>query len=156
VVAGLELTNEKQTNYTYVNGAAVNGSAVGLPPTSIYHPNPNTPISKAQVNMVRNGAAAKARPTPRACTCSIPSSSASVDLQRRRAARPLQHQLQRRHGTGRPRRRPSRSAPCWQLAQQQRHLLNGKLSALYKPTDNSSVYALAATSKAPPGGKPSR
>jgi catecholate siderophore receptor len=31
-------------------------------------------------------------------------------------------------------------------------LLNGKLSALYKPTDNSSVYATVATSKQPPGG----
>lgn len=31
-------------------------------------------------------------------------------------------------------------------------LLTGKLSALYKPTENSSVYATVATSKQPPGG----
>ena len=31
-------------------------------------------------------------------------------------------------------------------------LVNGKLSALYKPTADSSVYALVATSKLPPGG----
>jgi catecholate siderophore receptor len=30
-------------------------------------------------------------------------------------------------------------------------LVNGKLSALYKPTANSSVYAMAASSKLPPG-----
>lgn len=30
-------------------------------------------------------------------------------------------------------------------------IVNGKLSVLYKPTANSSVYALAASSKAPPG-----
>jgi catecholate siderophore receptor len=30
-------------------------------------------------------------------------------------------------------------------------LVNGKLSALYKPTKNSSVYALVASSKQPPG-----
>jgi catecholate siderophore receptor len=32
------------------------------------------------------------------------------------------------------------------------NLVNGKLSALYKPTKDSSVYALVASSKAPPGG----
>jgi catecholate siderophore receptor len=32
------------------------------------------------------------------------------------------------------------------------NLINGKLSALYKPTKDSSVYALVASSKAPPGG----
>jgi len=32
------------------------------------------------------------------------------------------------------------------------NLVNGKLSALYKPTANSSVYATVASSKAPPGG----
>jgi catecholate siderophore receptor len=31
-------------------------------------------------------------------------------------------------------------------------LVNGKLSALYKPTPESSVYALVASSKLPPGG----
>jgi catecholate siderophore receptor len=30
-------------------------------------------------------------------------------------------------------------------------LVNGKLSALYKPSENSSVYAMAASSKLPPG-----
>jgi catecholate siderophore receptor len=30
-------------------------------------------------------------------------------------------------------------------------LINGKLSALYKPTANSSIYAMAASSKLPPG-----
>ncbi|WP_273028553.1 catecholate siderophore receptor Fiu [Massilia timonae] len=32
------------------------------------------------------------------------------------------------------------------------NLVNGKLSALYKPTANSSVYAMVASSKQPPGG----
>jgi len=32
------------------------------------------------------------------------------------------------------------------------NLVNGKLSALYKPTPNSSVYAMVASSKQPPGG----
>ena len=32
------------------------------------------------------------------------------------------------------------------------NLVNGKLSALYKPTANSSVYATVASSKQPPGG----
>jgi len=32
------------------------------------------------------------------------------------------------------------------------NLVNGKLSALYKPTANSSVYAMIASSKQPPGG----
>ena len=31
------------------------------------------------------------------------------------------------------------------------YLTNGKLSALYKPTENSSVYAMVASSKLPPG-----
>ncbi|WP_313168394.1 catecholate siderophore receptor Fiu [Massilia oculi] len=32
------------------------------------------------------------------------------------------------------------------------NLVNGKLSALYKPTANSSMYAMVASSKQPPGG----
>lgn len=32
------------------------------------------------------------------------------------------------------------------------NLVNGKLSALYKPTANSSVYAMVASSRQPPGG----
>jgi catecholate siderophore receptor len=50
-------------------------AAPSLPATSIYHPNPNTPIRPP--SPARNGGRTQAPPTPRACTCLTPSSSAS-------------------------------------------------------------------------------
>ncbi len=155
LVAGLELTNEKQTNYTNVNGAvSVNGSVVGLPPTSIYYPNPDTPISKAQVNMVRNGARGDGTTNTQAVYLFD-----TAKLGERwifNGGVRLDHYTTSYNGvtvqgTATPQTIPVGTLLATSLNSSDT-LLNGKLSALYKPTDNSSVYALAATSKAPPGG----
>jgi catecholate siderophore receptor len=155
LVAGLELSNEKQTNYTNVNGAvSVNGSVIGLPPTSIYHPNPATPISKAQVNMVRNGARGDGSTNTQAVYLFD-----TAKLGERwifNAGLRLDHYTTSYNGVAVQGTATPQTIPVGTLLATAINgsdtLVNGKLSALYKPTDNSSVYVLAATSKAPPGG----
>jgi catecholate siderophore receptor len=62
----------------------------------------------------------------------------AVDLQRRRAGRPLQHQLQRHHRAAIP---PQVVTPWWAATSTSDNLINGKLSALYKNQGQQRVRA---------------
>ncbi|MYM22872.1 catecholate siderophore receptor Fiu [Duganella sp. FT135W] len=149
LVGGIEFTNEKQSNYTW---AATNGTS--LPPTSIYNPNPNAAVN---VTYARNGA----RGTGTTTTESIylfdtakfgdkwivnggvridhyNTTYNAVTVQAAVAAGQVQ------------------TIPVGTLLgtafDSGDNLVNGKLSVAYKPTADSSVYGLVASSKAPPGG----
>ena len=149
VVAGAEFTSEKQTNYSYV--AASMGT---LPAANLYHPNPRDPVTG--FNPVRNGAYSEGEVNTQSAYVfdtikfgdkwifnggvrfdHFNTSYDAVTLQAAvtpPAVQPLPV------GTPIPAHITLGDT-----------LTNGKISALYKPTPDSSVYALWATSKAPPG-----
>jgi catecholate siderophore receptor len=145
IVGGLELTNEKQLNYTW---AAISGA---LPDTSIYHPNPNAPVT---LTYGRNGANGNGQTSTESVYAFdtakfgeqwIINGGVRVDhynttfngIALQAAATPQVLPI----GTKIPTSLESGD-----------NLINGKLSVLFKPTAESSVYGLVATSKAPPGG----
>jgi catecholate siderophore receptor len=144
VVAGLELTNEKQKTYGY----AATGS---LPTTSLYHPDFNLPASvrftrtaaftdgstgtqsvyafdtlKLGSDWIFNGGVRFDHYSTDYAAVTLSTAAANPTL-------PV--------GTAIPTKLELSDT-----------LVNAKLSALYKPTKDSSVYALVASSKAPPGG----
>lgn len=142
MVGGLELLNEKLKAYGY--------SGLGtLQPANLYHPDPNAPVG--QLNLARNGARSDAS-----------TGTESVYLF---DTVKLGDQWQFNGGV----RADHFSATYTNIAQAAAGgavpagtlvptsldlsdtLFNGKISALYKPTPDSSVYALLATSKQPPG-----
>jgi len=149
VVGGLEITTEKQTNYTW---AATSGT--GLPNTSIYYPNP---AASFNLTYGRNGAQSVG---------STDTVSAYVfDTLKIGDKWILNGGVRVDHYT------TDYNAVALQAAvtppavqplpvgtripttlKKSDNLINGKLSALYKITPESSVYGLVATSKAPPGG----
>ena len=145
LVTGLELSNEKQTNTTW---AATNGSA--LPDVNIYHPDPNAPVT---LSYARNGAFANGSTSTESAYAfdtvkfgddwiinggvrvdHYNTSFNGVTLQAAATPQPLPV------GT-----------PIPAALDLSDNLFNGKLSVLYKPTRDSSVYGVVATSKAPPG-----
>ncbi|MCC6071617.1 catecholate siderophore receptor Fiu [Massilia sp. GCM10020059] len=144
VVAGLELTREKQKTYGY-DGLG------SLAPAPLYAPDPFLPV--AGLNPVRNGVHSDARVDTqslylfdtlrvgdkwifnagvRADHFDIDYNSMTLSTARSHPALPV--------GT--------LVATALDTADT---LVNGKVSALYKPTPESSVYALLATSRQPPG-----
>lgn len=144
VVAGLELTNEKQKTYGY-------GGAGTPAPTPLYAPNPFLPVPG--LNLVRNGVR----------------SDASVNTQSLYVFDTLRVGDQWIFNAGVRADHFDMSYNSMTLSTARSHpdlpvgsmvataldlkdtLVNGKVSALYKPTPESSVYALVATSKQPPG-----
>ncbi|MET0268155.1 MAG: catecholate siderophore receptor Fiu [Duganella sp.] len=147
LVAGLEFINEKQTNYTIAN---ISG---GLTPTSIYHPNPATPQT---VRNGRNGVQNEGSTDTQALY--LFDTAKYGDWIFNGGVR-LDHYsttynaiaLQAAVAAGQPQVIPVGTRLPTTLKDSDT-LVNGKLSALYKLTPESSVYGLVATSKSPPGG----
>lgn len=149
VVAGAEFTSEKQTNYSYVPA-----SLGTLPAANLYHPNPRDTVTGH--NPVRSGAFTEGEVNTQSLYVfdtvkfgdkwifnggvrfdHFNTTYDAVTLQGAVTAPAVQPLPV---GT----RIPAHLTLSDTLA-------NGKISAMYKPTPDSSVYALLATSKAPPG-----
>jgi catecholate siderophore receptor len=146
LVAGLEFINEKQYNYTIANTSGA------LTDTSIYHPNPATPQN---VVYARNGAQAEGSTDTQALYVFdtakfgdwIINGGVRVDhYSTTYNSIALQGAV-----TSGPQVIPVGTRLPTTLKDTDT-LYNGKLSALYKVTPESSVYGLVATSKSPPGG----
>ena len=149
VVAGAEFTSEKQTNYSYVPA-----SLGTLPDANLYHPNPRDTVTGH--NPVRSGAFTEGEVNTQSLyvfdtvkfgdkwifnggvrfdhfnttydAVTLQTAVAKDQVQKLPVGTPI----------------PTHLTLSDTLA-------NGKISAMYKPTPDSSVYALLATSKAPPG-----
>jgi catecholate siderophore receptor len=144
VVAGLELTNEQQSTL----GSSGTGT---LLPAPIYAPNPSSPVTA--LNLVRNGVFADsavhtqslyAFDTIKLGEKWIFNAGARVDhFSMSYDAMALST------ATSNPTLPVGTLVPT-NLALSDT-LVNGKVSALFKPTADSSVYALVASSKQPPG-----
>ena len=138
-VAGLEFINEKQLTYGY------DAPSLGeLPEANLYSPNPDAPFKRAPAPK-RNGVYGDASTNTQALYL--------FDTAK------LGNQWMFSGGVRVDHYSTSYNAVVLtsgvfvpvklDLADT---LLTGKMSALYKPTENSSVYATVATSKQPPGG----
>lgn len=149
LVGGLEFTNEKQTNYTW---AATGGTA--LPPTSIYNPNPDAAVN---VTYARNGARGNGSTNTESLYL-FDTAKIGADWIINAGVR-VDHYNNTYNGIT---LQGAVTAPAPQVIpvgtllgtsiDAGDTLLNGKLSVAYKPTADSSVYALVASSKSPPGG----
>jgi catecholate siderophore receptor len=149
LVGGVEFTNEKQTNYTW---AATGGTA--LPPTSIYNPNPDAAVN---VTYARNGARGNGS-TNTESVYVFDTAKIGADWIINAGVR-LDHYNTTYNGIT---VQGAVTAPAPQLIpvgtllgtsiDAGDTLVNGKLSVAYKPTADSSVYGLVASSKSPPGG----
>ena len=145
MVAGLELTNEKQTSYGY------KGTGTFKDPTPLYAPNPN--VQPQDLNMVRDGTFIDTTVNTQSAylfdTIKIGEKwmiNGGVRLDRFDIGYSdivLSTASNKLLPVGTP--VPTRLSAADTL-------VNGKIAALYKPTPDSSVYAMYATSKAPPGG----
>ncbi|MFA9218685.1 MAG: catecholate siderophore receptor Fiu, partial [Sphingomonadaceae bacterium] len=149
LVGGLELSNEKQSNYTW---AATTGSA--LPVVNIYHPNPDAPV---KLSYARNGASGDGSTstlslylfdTAKLGERWILNGGVRVDHYNTRY-----HGITLQTAVAAPAPQPLPvGTPIPVALGASDNLLNGKLSLLYKPSTDSSIYGLIASSKAPPGG----
>lgn len=144
LVAGLELSNEKQATFGYAGTGT-------LQPSKLYAPNPAAPVTG--LKLVRNGVR----------------SDTSVNTQSVYAFDTLKlgdkwifnggvrfdHFNTAFNSVALSTASAQPTLPVGTLVPTSLNvsdtLVNGKLSALYKPTPDSSVYALVATSKQPPG-----
>jgi catecholate siderophore receptor len=144
LVSGLDLSSEKQNNWSYTGTGT-------LPAANLYRPDPSLPATG--INLVRSGARTEGQADTQSAylldTIKIGErwqfgASARVDrfdvtydavTLSTAAANP--------------------TLPAGTLIpahiELSDHLVSGKVSALYKPTSYSSVYALWANSKQPPG-----
>ncbi len=146
VVTGLELTHEKQLNYTNVFTGT-------LPVTNFYRPDFNLPVA---VTVKRNGAYSDGATS----TESLFAFDTIKVGERWIFNGGLRFDHFNTSYTGvtvaTAALSPTQPIPPGTVAvtnlQLSDTLVNGKLSALYKPTVDSSVYAVVATSKQPPGG----
>ncbi|MES2072068.1 MAG: catecholate siderophore receptor Fiu [Pseudomonadota bacterium] len=145
VVAGLELTNEKQITFGYAGTGT-------LPAANLYNPNPNDPVTG--LKLVRNGVRSEG-------TTNTQSAYLFDTLK-------LNEQWQINGGVRLDRYSTTYNAMALSTATSNPGLpagtlvptnldlsdtlVNGKIAALFKPTADSSIYALYATSKQPPGG----
>ncbi|EEF25995.1 Ferric-pseudobactin 358 receptor precursor, putative [Ricinus communis] len=149
LVGGLEFVNEKQTNYTW---AATGGTA--LPPTSIYNPNPNAPVN---VTYARNGARGNGSTNTQSIYV-FDTAKIGADWIINAGVRVDHYNTTYNAVTVQGAVTPpaQQTIPVGTLLGSSidagDNLVNGKLSVAYKPTADSSVYALVASSKAPPGG----
>jgi catecholate siderophore receptor len=149
LVGGLEFTNEKQTNYTW---AATGGTS--LPATSIYNPNPNAAVN---VTYARNGATGNGSTNTESIYL-FDTAKIGSDWIINAGVRVDHYNTTYNAVTV----QAAVTAPAPQLIpvgtllgssiESGDTLLNGKLSVAYKPTADSSVYGLVASSKSPPGG----
>lgn len=143
LVTGLELTSESQLSYGYTGLGS-------MPAANLYNPNPADPVTG--LTMTRNGVF----------------NNATIDTQSAYAFDTIKTgawifnggvRLDHYRGNYSSAALSTASAnptlPVGTLVPAQFSigdtLVNGKLSALYKPTVNSSVYAVVASSKQPPG-----
>ncbi|MYM80585.1 catecholate siderophore receptor Fiu [Duganella sp. FT50W] len=151
VVGGVELTHEKQTNYLYANRAPA--ATAGLPATSIYHPNPHTPITSAQVNLQRSGG--RNDGTTNTQSVYLFDTIKFGEQWIFNGGVRVDHYNTTYNAIAVQAAATPQLIPVGTLVgssiEASDNLVNGKLSALYKPTADSSVYALVASSKAPPG-----
>ncbi|OBV41501.1 catecholate siderophore receptor Fiu [Janthinobacterium psychrotolerans] len=149
LVAGAEFTSEKQTNYSYV--AASMGT---LAAANLYNPNPRDPVTGYKP--VRSGAYTQGE---------VNTQSAYVFDTIKFGEQWLFNggvrfdhfnttydatTLQTAVASGQVQVLPVGTPIPTHLTLSDT-FANGKISAMYKPTPDSSVYALWATSKAPPG-----
>jgi catecholate siderophore receptor len=144
LVAGLDLTHEKQANRSYTGGGA-------LAPANLYHPDPALPV--AGLNLQPSGARTRGE--------SATQSGYLLDTIRLgeqwifNASARLDHfdttydAIALSTATSAPALPVGTPVPT--QIELSDNLVSGKVSALYKPTANSSVYALWANSKNPPG-----
>lgn len=143
-VGGLELTSEEQTNYSYTGAGTM---AVD----SLYAPNPTSPI--AGLNLVRNGAGTNAKVDTQSVYLFD-----TIKLGEKwifNVGGRMDHFNVNYNATSLSTATANPTLPVGTLVPTNLKLSdtvgNGKVSALYKPTKDSSVYALVATSKQPPG-----
>lgn len=145
LVAGLEFITEKQTNYTIGTTAGTT-----ITRTSIYNPNPATPQT---FTYARTGAQAVGSTDTQAVYLFDTAKFGDwiINGGLRLDHYSTTYDSVAIQGTATPQTIPvgTRIATNLKVGDT---LVNGKLSALYKLTPESSVYALAASSKAPPGG----
>jgi len=144
LVSGLDLVSEKQQNYSYL-GAGV------LQPSNFYRPDPSAPIGG--LNLVRSGARSQGQ---------IDTESAYfLDTIKLGEQWLFGASLRIDHfdtnydavtlATAAANPTLPVGTPIPAHIELSDNLVSGKVSGLYKPTENSSVYALWATSKNPPG-----
>ena len=149
VVAGAEFTSEKQTNYSYV--PATLGT---LPAANLYNPNPRDPVTGH--NPVRSGAFTEGEVNTQSLY--VFDTIKFGDKWLFNGGVRFDHfnttydavTLQTAVAAGQVQKLPVGTPIPTHLTLSDT-LANGKISAMYKPTPDSSVYALLATSKAPPG-----
>lgn len=144
LVAGLDLAHEKQSNWSWLGGGT-------LAPAGLYRPDPSA--AAAGMNLVRSGARVQGETTTAAAWLMD-----TVKIGERwllGAAARVDH-----FDTGYDAVALSTAkanpelpvgTPLPTHAELTDSLASGKLSLLYKPTPDSSVYALWANSKQPPG-----
>jgi len=149
LVTGVEFTSEKQTNYSYVPA-----SLGTLAPANLYHPNPNDPVTG--FNPVRSGAYTEGEVNTQSVYAfdtikfgdkwSINGGMRFDHFNTTYDAVTLQTAV----AAGQVQPLPV-GTPIPTHLTLGNTLANGKLAVSYKPTADSSVYALWASSKAPPG-----
>ena len=145
VVAGLELTGEKQTTYGY------NGTGT-LPAANLYHPDPNAPVTG--LNPVRNGVRSDGSTNTQSAYL-FDTLKLNRQWQINGGVR-LDHYSTTYNATALSTAASNPGLPVGTLVPTNLDLsgtlVNGKIAALFKPTEDSSIYALYATAKQPPGG----
>ncbi|MEO5935053.1 MAG: catecholate siderophore receptor Fiu [Duganella sp.] len=149
LVGGVELTTEKQTTYGW---AATNGT--GLPVSNIYYPDPAVWFN---LSYARNGA--ESHGTTDTQSAYVFDTIKLGDKWILNGGVRVDHYSTEYNAVA---LQGAVTPPAVQplpvgtkiptSLKKSDNLLNGKLSALYKITPESSVYGLVATSKSPPGG----
>jgi catecholate siderophore receptor len=144
LVTGLDLANERQKNASYLGGGT-------LQPANLYRPDPSSPA--AGLNLVRSGARTQGETTTAAAWLMD-----TVKVGERwllGASVRVDHFDTSYDAVSLSTAAANPGLPVGTLvpihAELTDSLVSGKLSVLYKPTPNTSVYALWANSKQPPG-----
>lgn len=144
VVGGLEFLSEEQRTFGY-SGAGT------LVPVKLYAPDPALPVTG--LNLVRNGVFGAADVDTQSAYV-FDTMKVGSNWQFSGGVRADRYEVDYR-GAALSTATSHPSLPVGTLVQSAMQvkdtLVNGKLAALYKPTANSSVYAMVASSKQPPG-----
>jgi catecholate siderophore receptor len=144
LVSGLDLSSEKQSNWSY------NGTGT-LPPANLYRPDPG--ILAGGVDLVRSGARTQGQVDTQSAYL-LDTIKVGERWQFGASARIDRFDVDYDAVTlstaaANPTLPVNTPIPAHIALSD--HVVSGKLSALYKPTSYSSVYALWANSKQPPG-----
>lgn len=144
LVSGLDLANEKQSNWSHTGGGT-------LLPANLYHPDPASPVTG--LNLVRSGARTQGETATAAAWL--------LDTIRLGERWLLGASVRVDHfdttydavalSTAAANPTLPVGTPVLTHVELTDSLVSGKLSLLYKPTANTSVYALWANSRQPPG-----